>query len=370
MGKTYKQEGPVKMILINNVIVFIIFFYLFIFSKIFKEKNYDNFLIIFFLLSITIVYGFRFTPQSTDFVIYYYETQGTLLNSWSAIIMDGGKFFNKLIAKGIMEITHDAQCYFIFTSFVTTGMFLFFCIKYVSDKAFFLFCYFTIIPSIQNNIVRQFLGMGVLLISLSFFLKGKKILCSLLFLCSVLIHSACVFFAPLYFLSNIKVTKNVIIVYAILALFLIFFHNPIISFFQLFLFSDYVGGSHGLTPSHPVHLFEILFPLTALFLIKENSCAIENPQNNEKLFNIIKHGTLLYAMCIIMSTSFILMFSRIALLFFPLALLCVDSVAKTNSSKGLYLKIGMSSVFIVLFFATDNIPSFFLWEKIPLFSWL
>jgi hypothetical protein len=357
------------MILINNVFIFIIFFYLFILAKIFKERNYDNFLIVFFLLLITVVYGFRFTSQSFDFMNYYYSAQSSLQSSWSTL-MNRDKFFNRCFAKGVMEITHDAQYYFVFTCFVTTGMFLYFCFKYISDKAFFLLCYFTIIPSIQNNIVRQFLGVSVLLISLSFFLKGKKILCSLLLLCSVLIHSACVFFTPLYFLSNVKVTKNIITIYTVLALIIIVFHNPIISFFQLFLFSDYVGDFYGLTPSHPAHLLEILFPIIALFGIKHDNCTFANLQNNEKLSNIVKHGTLLYAMCIIMSTSFILMFSRIALLFFPLALLCVDSFAKTNPSKGLYLKIGMSSVFIVFFFATDNTPSFFIWEKIPLFSWL
>ena len=357
------------MILINNVFIFIILFYLFILAKFFKEKNYDIFLIVFFLLLITAVYGFRFTRESSDFMNYYHSAQSSLLSSWSTL-MARGNFFNRWIAKVVMEITHDAQYYFVFTSFVTTGLFLYFCFKYISDKVFFLLCYFTIIPSIQNNIVRQFLGMSVLLISLFFFLKGKKILCSLLLLCSVLIHSVCVFFTPLYFLSNVKVTKNIITIYTVLALIIIVFHNPIISFFQLFLFSNYVEDSYGLTPSHPAHLLEILFPVIALFWIRHDNCAFVNFQNNEKLSNIVKHGTLLYALCIIMSTSFILVFSRIALLFFPLALLCVDSVAKTNPSKGLYLKIGMSSVFVAFFFATDKIPSFFLWDKIPPFSWM
>ena len=357
------------MILINNFFIFIIFFYLFILAKILKEKKYDIFLLVFFLLLITTVYGFRFTSESHDFMNYYHMTQRSILYSES-MLMDGDKFFNRLIAKSIMEITHDAQYYFVFTSFVTTGLLLYFCFQYFSDKVFFLLCYFTMIPSIQNNIVRQFLGMAVLLVSLSFFLKGKKILSSLLFCGSVLIHSSSLFFAPLFILSNVKVKKNVIIMYAVIVLILIVFHNPIISFFQMFLFSDYVGDSYGLNPSNPVHLLKILFPLVALFFIKRNNCAFTVLQNNEKLLNVVEHGTIFYAICIIMSTSFILLFSRIALFFFPLAILCIDSVAKKDPSKGLYLKIGMCSILIALFFATDDTPSFILWEKIPPFSWM
>ena len=357
------------MILINNVFVFIAIFYLFVLAKIFNEKKFDNFLTIFFLLLITIIYGFRFTSQSSDFMSYYYWAQRSLLYSWS-MLMDGDKFFNRWIAKCVMEITHDAQYYFVFTSFVTTGLILYFCSEYFLDKVFFLLCYFTIIPTIQNNIVRQCLGMAILLISLSFFLKGKKFLFSLSFLCSVLVHSSCIFFTPLFILSNIKVSKNIIILYSAIILILIVFHNPIISFFQTFLFSDYVGDSYGLNSSNPAHLLKIIIPLIALFFFKRSNNEEVCPSNNKKIHNIIEHGTLFYAICIIMSTSFILMFSRIALLFFPLALLCIDSVAQRNPSRAFYLKIGMSSILIIFFLATDNTSSFFLWDKIPLFSWM
>jgi len=342
-------------------VVLISIFILNAMSKRLSSKNRIAFFSISCFVILGLLSGVRYENEYSDFWVNYRRVIEVNHMSWGEVFHYSSEFLHQIFRKFIAIVFKDPQWYFILSSLFITGMFIRCAIKHTKDIFLFILLYYTVFAYFSaNNITRQCIAVAMSLLAWKYLLNRKITKFSFVILVAVFIHTSAVFFFPLYFLSFKKFTRNTLYGYLIAGIIISVFNRPIISFFQRFLYSDYVEGSYGTTSSNPLRIVLAIIALffMILYVSKEDNDSIktnENADYNVRYKNFILHGTFMYVMCYVLSTIRMLMFARIALYFAPCAILCIIHGIENQKNKNNYILYRTGIIlFAVLWFSVMN----------------
>lgn len=172
-----------------------------------------------------------------------------------------------LVNMALGNVFDNPQCIIIFTSIVIYGLTADYIRKVSPYPILSVFFYLTFyFYFISLNIVRQFMGISVILWGTQFLNTSKKFKWILFILCCLLaysFHSSCivgVFYPILYRLKQTSVSKIFILCFAFILYFTVdYFANTLLSIFPQYQFAYSNYGKGGGTDSSVIILFILLF---------------------------------------------------------------------------------------------------------------
>ena len=182
---------------------------------------------------------------------------------------------------------------------------------------------------VSFNAIRQFLVIGILLLSSKYLFERNliKYLICILFLSTV--HKSVLIMIPMYYLLSIDVLKKEfksILIFSFFVLIIFFNLEYIIEFAQLFIYSNYTQNSFGMDKGV---LFSIIRPiLICLFVIcMKNSFSLKN-QENRIMFN----GVIFFLIISIFSLKLSIL-TRFIYYFIPFVLVLIPNVLDGMKQK-------------------------------------
>jgi hypothetical protein len=281
-----------------------------------------------FILVCIVIFGlvsaFRFQNYHSDFLTNYQHMLEIKYLSWSQALKYSNEFGHQILRKIISAFTDNPQWYFVVTGFFIVSAFFVFIYRYSTDiyGSALLFIavggYF-----VSHNITRQYIAIGLCVLSIKFILNRNPLKFFLIVLIACSFHVSAVVFIVLYFLANLNVSKKVLAVYFVIGIAIYSYFYRILAYAQttFHFFEDYGTDSYGMSSSN---ILNIVFPLLVLVLCltgyKSNkdrmlSQSPANAKAGARFNNLIAHMSIIQFLCVLASVTNVLMMSRIALYF-------------------------------------------------------
>lgn len=276
-----------NLILVLNVLLIICYLCA---HWIFKEKKYINEIFsILPAIQITCLYFFRDPYVSNDAKNYYrgfYEINNyyTWNDFYEYDWETGYVFLNKFF--GACGFSFE-QMVLAISFFICLSVYLFYS-RYsenmvLSYLLFVLFGYF----GIYMCILRQSLAFAILLFAIPH-IKSKNFIKFLFFVVlAALFHSSALFFVLLYPINKIAITKSNIVIMFLIMIFTMVFSNPIVSFLN-----DFVGTDYEVANSGGYSMLLLLLVLFSIFLFYSTRLT-EESLNNELFIQMMYLGCLM-----------------------------------------------------------------------------
>lgn len=329
----------------------------------------DNVAVLYFAALILIILSAcRYQDYHSDFLTNYKQMIRMYTVPWSDVIKEenvGHAIFRKII----ISFFKDPQWYFFFSSFFILVAFIKTVKTYSYDYFLIVVLFYTIgFYFTANNVTRQAIAVAITLLSWKYILECKFIKFLSIMIIAISFHSSAIFFVPMYFISKIKVSKNLMFFYIAFGGTIIIFQKHIVSFFQKYFYSDYTGQTYGTTGSNPIRLLLVAMIAFSLIVITNNIQATNEQiekkiENNSELFqNFLLHSTFIYIILSILSALSSLMFSRLSMYWdLPMLISLEYSVnvckKETKSVYRLLLIIGCLSWFLMMVYFGKLCPT-------------
>lgn len=259
----------------------------------------------------------------------------------------------------ISYFTYNYIWVFIFTSLIVIILLYTAISQYSNDAKFTLLLYFCLGFYIMGfTLIRQAIGMGIIMISLKFIYERKLFQYLLLIILASLFHISAIIFLPAYFICTKKISLKLTAFY----LFFSFIISSTLVFFTKFFFG------------YSTYYFDLLnvessnFPINKIFInvILMIFCMIKKDYIQEQF----KYGRILINLQI-MATSLTIAMSNIAVadrftlyytVFQIFLIPCIFSSYVKNKYLGIVFKVILFSVLLLLYIRTLNTS---LYEPLP-----
>lgn len=202
------------------------------------------------------------------------------------------------------------------------------------------------------GIYRQVLAISILLFSIKY-IKEKKLV---LFLISVFIaslfHKTALIFIPIYFISNIKITKKILFLWSSLIIIFLGFKDFIISFILNYIYkpADVIGiGGEG-------YKMLILMIMLSFVSYHYQDKLIKQDKNNQIFINMIYVGTIIQCL----STAFgniyrlTLYFSIAIIILIPNIIKCIEN----KKLRSLIVILMFTSLTLYFYYNTRNLINY------------
>ena len=359
------------------------FLYVFILAFIFimcgfallSKKGAQRFLFLSFLL-LGIMSGVRYQDGFNDFRNNYVSMIRIRFMSLSDIISSkdavNEELVHRLFRKLVATVFNDPQWYFILTSLLIIGVAMYFCYRFISDPYLYVilfycaFSYFTF-----NNVTRQGVAVSLVTISYMYLLRNKKLGYLFFVILASLIHRSSIIAIIFLITERIKISRQSLLAYFFAVAILAILNKPITNFMIQYFYTDYASSGYG---HNQAAIFYVAFIFLAVIMIigYVNQYRDENeiqsvlrgrhvspeggsPVEGKIINRFIVHGSVAYAVFIMLSCMNMLLFARFSLYFVPCFMLCIDryyvSLTKYNRIIGKFLLI----LFALAIFITMNI---------------
>lgn len=315
-------------------------------------------------LMLGLLSAFRFQNEYSDFSVYYIRVIQAYSMSWAEAFTYSSEWLHSVIRKFIAMLFQDPQWYFILTSLFIVGSYMKFAYKHVHNVYLYVILYYAVFSYFDgHNITRQAVAVSVALYSWDAMLNKNLARYLVIMLAATFIHTSAVFFIPLYFLADIKVSRRNVLMYLGGAVVIIVFFRPIMLFMQRFLYQNYTGNAFGMEASNALRLVLAVIAVGAVVLFTSNATNIEKQEAmveseayyQYRLQNIICHGTIFYAICTAISCVGMLIFSRVAMWYVPCLLLCIDKALASLNQKNRRVLVFFALIFATAWFIIMNV---------------
>ena len=314
-------------------------------------------------LMLGLLSAFRFQNESSDFSVNYIRVIQAYSMSWTEVLNYSSEWLHQVIRKLIALIFRDPQWYFILTSLFIVGSYMKFAYKHVHNVYVYVILYYAVFSYFSgHNITRQALAVSIALWSWDAMLNKQLGRYLMIMLAATFIHTSAVFFIPLYFLADIKVNRQNVLLYLCGAAVIIVLYRPIMLIMQRFLYQNYIGKAYGLEASNSLRLVLAVIAVGAVILFTSNTANIEKREGiveKETYYqfrqqNIICHGTIFYTICTVISCVGVLLFSRVAMWYAPCLLLCIDKALASLNQKNRRVLVFFAFIFATAWFVIMN----------------
>lgn len=328
-----------------------------------RQKTHYKFTLLFSSSILFFLSAVRYQEEFSDFWVNYRRMIEAKYMTWIQCISikNGISIGNSLFRKFVIELFKDPQWYFVISALIIVGCSGYFFNKYSPNRFLSILLYYTIGTYFtSNNITRQAMACAIVIVSWKYIIERKFWKYILLMSVAVSIHISAVFFVPMYFLCRVKLRRNQFLIYILAGITLLIIRNPIISFFQRLVYSNYTDASYGTTGSSPLRL--ILYFVIAVYLYvfirnRDNAIYIAERcgiNNSDYFINLIGHGTIISILLSILSVTNMLLFSRLEIYWNYASLLCIVIAIKATPKNKWVLSSGIILAAIA-WFSISNI---------------
>lgn len=280
----------------------------------------DNVAVLYFAaLVLIIISACRYQDYHSDFLTNYKHMIRMNTVLWPDVLKEenvGHAIFRKII----ISIFKDPQWYFFFSSVLILAAFVKTAKTYSYDYFLMVLLFYTIgFYFTGNNVTRQAIAVAISLFAWKYIFERKLIKYLSIMIIAISFHSSAIFFVPMYYISKIKVNKNILYFYTAFGGFIIIFQKQVVSFFQKYFYSDYTGQAYGTTGSNPIRLLLVAMIVFYLVVMANNTQATNErikekiDENSELFHNFLFHSTLIYIIMAVLSALNSLMFSRLSM---------------------------------------------------------
>lgn len=334
-------------------------------SSIKKEKRY---LLVTFLL-LWILSAIRYQDVRSDFSGNY---------KWMILIRSipfdslfiYKEFLHELFRKVISILFDDPQWYFVISSFIITYIIFRFGYRYIYNLSLYIIMYYCVFSYFTfNNVTRQGISVAIMMMAYDHFIRGKKISSYLIAVIACLFHTSAVLAVVPFFLTRVKRSRKTLFVYLILTVALAIGSRPITNMLMRFLYSEYtLEQAYG---TNSASLLYIVFPIMSVIFLFGYTSSTDNLEHvsivrgrydilnqnaviKQRLDSLIMHGTIIYAMFMLLSCFDMLMFARFALYYVPFFALCIDKTLLQISPVKRRNIIIMLVIFSLVYFGVMN----------------
>lgn len=338
------------MVIIYNCILIVLILFKTVLNKI-NTKQKNKFFSIFSFCILTFVSSVRFQNVYSDFLTNYNHMKRIYEMSWMEVLSYDGEIGHIIFRKVCSYISTNPQIYFIVSSAIIVGCFIWFINKYSDDVPLSIILFYTIGGYFYSmNTTRQFIAISLCVLSIPLIINRNKFKFSILMLIACFIHTSSVVFIPLYFLYEVKYNKKIIIQYFLLGTFFIIFFPHIINFIQNY-FSIYTNYDSDFYGSTGANILNIVLPILIFVIYIKNkycnnvSVSVENNNAKDIESNLFLHMSTLYLISMLSASFNMLMMARLAH-YFSICALYIPTVILKNKNKKMYL-------LIILFFSVS-----------------
>lgn len=327
--------------MVGSLIYYLVLFALIslaLFSRMIKatQEQKQLFFAVTSFLILWMLSAFRYDVADSD---YMNNALGTIImgnTSWKEILASS-EFLHSTLQKLCYIIFGEAQSYFFITSFVI--LICYYCCAnkycenfYVAIILFYTFSYYFS----SNNITRQCLAISITLLSWKYVFKGdlKKYLLIMLF--AFFVHNITIVFLPMYWLARVRFTKQYLLTYILGTIVLVPLSKRITVFFMNLhlLRFNYNLSSYGMSKSNYLHILPVLvFLFLLIYDISIFNKNVPHYTNQDVEDNFYRHGMALYIACSFVSVTQMLIFSRVALVFIPCAVIGIINIIQKMSPR-------------------------------------
>jgi len=246
-----------------------------------------------------------------------------------------------LLCKLLAPFTKNGHIIIIVTSIITMGL-VYVSIKKYSVNAFqSLFLYYSLYLFCNSlNLVRQFIAIGIILVSLNAIMNQQLFKSMLCIGIAAMFHSSALLCIPFFFFQKIKMSKRVIISISLVAAFIAFFYEYIIRIVAILL-PKYARYLEGAGSSSYFNILILALSLIMLLYIKEYSLY---GVADDKMLNFFISATV-FCMIITAFTVKIVYFARASFYFFAISIFSIPYC--WNQTKGRIEQYVFKAVIIV-----------------------
>ncbi len=260
--------------------------------------------------------GVRYEDKHSDFLVNYRRMIQSASLSWQSALLSEEPA-NALLRKTLMMVFNTPQVYFIIAAFFIVFSYCFLIKKYSPFKYVALISFYCVgLFFTSNNLTRQSIAVAITWISWTYIVQQKPIKFFISIIVASAFHTSAIFFLPMYFLSKIKFKRNQLYIYLIAGILIFLARNPLLRIVQVFFYSNYTGDTYGTNPSNPLRLISVVFSsiyLVILVMNHDKAANIAKIENGDILINLISHGTIISYLLSILSATYMLILSRVAL---------------------------------------------------------
>lgn len=339
-----------------------------------ENKKYvgrNMYAIVCFLI-LVVISACRFqNDSSSDFMRNYRQVIKTAYFSWKWILLQSEPIA-WILKKTVIDVFGDPICFTAIISVFFLWVNFRFARKYAYDISLFVIMFFTVHNYFSvHNVIVQSLSMGFILLAFDYLIDRKPIGFAALCTLGVLSHTAAFVFVPFYFLAKVKFTKKTLYVYLAIAFFCVLNIGDFFSVVQKYAYGNYSfsegygsGGANSLrlvlALCSAVLLIIFLYSIEIKDVQRMNAnCGGKyrfNSKQDEMINNCIAHGTLIYTICIILTVTTNLLFSRVSMFFSPFVILCADRGLRNtrNSRTRFIIYLGLLAFCIAWFIAMNS----------------
>lgn len=332
------------------VAVFLIFAFRFV---IFKTQHLENeskkWYLIFSLLPITLISGFRGESVGADTnsyrLMFMRIAEGSSVQNIGERIEPGYILLNKLLA-----IIWDNPQVII----IVTAIFISFCIGHFiyrySKEPLLALLFFITLGLFQFTLsgVRQTIALGFVILSYDLVIKRRLVPFLILLIISATFHKTALLFIPSYFIANnLITTKNLLWYIPVLILSIVFVESISESVTLMF------GYEYGIeSTGNGVIFFLIVLLITLIGFIKHQRLT-ELDERNVAFLNINYLSLLLWSLRLVTRTA-----ERISLYFMPSTYLILEEYLVTinnrSSKRIIYFTVCCLCLILFLYRLTNN----------------
>ena len=313
-------------------------------------------------LALLFISAFR-NNIGTDYPTYvrsvlYFKTHFTF--SWMNF-EPGFIILNRIVG----QFTQSGQLIIIVSSVITIILFHNAIKKYSVDPASSVFLFYALYMYCMSfNLIRQFIAIGIVMVSIKAFIEERFIKCVLCIAIAMLFHTSAIIVLPLFFLQKMRMNINAVIGISFAAVLISVFYDSIMGI-VIRIFPQYAIYLNNQGGSAIINVAVMVFSLVMLLVVRGNG--VDN-ENDKKTLNFYTAAVLM-GLVITSFSGRIVFFARASYYFFNILVFAIPFCWDKLKGKKDYLIWKYCSIMLVVFLLahllnadTGGIMPYTLWD--------